>query len=137
MKRFSKIIPKFVRGGANSKMLLVLALLFANASFAAIGVQAQNGQFSKTDLQNAEALRLRAQTTGTVRLELVLRMPAAVEAQDIFTTSGLQARTASVSQLVQSFKQAHLAYLPGSFVSATLTPFVDADVTAAGIDALM
>ena len=105
--------------------------------FAAIAVQAQNGQFDKNDVENAAELRQRAQSAGTDRLELVLRMPPSVAAQDIFTDAGLQARTASVTQLVSSFKQAHLAYLPGSFVSATLTPFIDADVTPAGIDALM
>ncbi len=84
--------------------------------------------------QNYLALRALAQANGSVRVDLLFQLPAAVNALN--TAADMQAREAAVLAEVASFQSRYAASIVGTIAHASLTPMIQADISAAGIDQL-
>jgi hypothetical protein len=126
-----------VRGGhrITTIALLALAMLLHSVAQAGVYVVDKNPSPISSASQSAyQSLRNLAAKNGTQRITLLFKLPSNLP--DINTPTGLTAHQNAVLAEVASFQSRYAASISGGVVHASLTPVLQTNVTAAGIDQL-
>jgi hypothetical protein len=115
--------------------LLALAMLLHSVAQAGVFVVDKNPSPISSASQSAyQSLRNLAAKNGTQRITLLFKLPSNLP--DINTPTGLTAHQNAVLAEVASFQSRYAASISGGVVHASLTPVLQTNITAAGIDQL-